>query len=352
MAYTTGLCNKIQTNILRVFGPNAPARKRRKLGFLQFIRSAYNTTGFEQLQPNGGIPGKRRGIIMKYRDAYCFDTAKVARDCVNNYDAEPIPLETTYDVGANPYQPVDGSNRPLNLLFDDDEMAKLCEGNAEWFTDNVIDWIARMTENIDKALLAEMASKFGKFADGSTEKSVPLYANVGAINQPLRTATNKIITEFDDILAFGTPVIVGNGNIVNYNRDLNNACCNNYGVNMATNGLWYLFQDQYAESIWGDDRFGVFSPGAVQLVTWSRYKGREKDNDIFSQGVITDPVTGLEFDIKVIYDYNCEKWRVKLYLYADLITASGTACDLDDVNNTLLFRGCAEEQEFDCPPEG
>lgn len=348
MAYTEGLCPKIQTNILRVFGNNAPTLKRRKLGLVQMLKSSYNTSGFEQLQPSGGVPGKKRGIVLTYQDAYCETAAKVARDCVVITDQEPQPKEIVIDVDENPWQMVDGTNKPLSLMFDENEMKKLCENDAQFMSDNVYSWMARMTDNIDKSLLAVMAANWGKFADGSTQKSIPLFANQAGVSTPLRSAVHVISNSYNDIVAPGTPIVIGGNLFNNYNRDTNGACCNNFGVQMDTKGEWYYFNDQYADSIWGTDQFGVFAPGAVQFVTWSRYKGREKDNDIFSRGTIVDPFTGLEFDFKILYDPSCEKWRVNLYLYGNLEFVPGVACGLTDVNNTLNFAACAEAESFTC----
>lgn len=351
MPYTKGLCQKIQTNMLAVFGANAPSLKRKQVGFLQFLLSSFNTSGFQQVQPNGGVPGKKRGIIITFDDPACFDAARVARACGVTNDDSPSPNEFVFEVPANPFQPVNGGGQPLTLMFDEDEMAKLCENNAEHLSRHIAAWIGRMTDNIDKALLSIHAANWGAFADGTTYKSLPLFASPTGVSQPLKSASNSIMKNYRDIIAPGTPAIIGDGNFWNYNNNLGNACCNQFGVNMQTSGLWNFFTDQYAESIWGTNAFGVFAPGAVQLVKWSRYKGREKSNDTFAQGTIVDPFTGLEFDIKIIYDYDCEKWRVHIYLYADLLYVQGEACGLDpDINNTQKYFGCAEAEDYTCSP--
>jgi hypothetical protein len=348
MAYTQGLCPKIQMKAIDLFANNAPVMKRRKLGFIQAITSSLNTSGVQMIQPDGGIPGKKRGVQINFMNPVCFDTVRQKFDCVtpgNNTEVQPIPLETVYDVASNPWVPTNTvSGKPQILLFDEDEMRKLCENDAQQMTEMIMLYIGQMAEGMDKAMLGQFASMYGENAagtdTGTTPEPITLFKDDGTgVLNPLRQGHTQILAAYEDILATGMPIVVGNGKIRDYNRELKFGCCNNNGVNMDITGDWAFFQDQFFESVNDTDQFAVFAPGAVQLVSWSKYKGREKSNDIFSRGTIVDPITGLEFDLKIMYDYNCEKWRVEIMKWADLVSVMAGACGMPDVNSILLMEG-------------
>jgi flagellar basal body rod protein FlgG len=66
MAFTQGLCQKLQTDLNNVAGMNAPALKRDRVGYLDALVSEENRMGFEAIP----VPtnGKYRAVQVNYAE--------------------------------------------------------------------------------------------------------------------------------------------------------------------------------------------------------------------------------------------------------------------------------------------
>jgi hypothetical protein len=84
-------------------------------------------------------------------------------------------------------------------------------------------------------------------------------------------------------------------------------------------------------------------PGSVQLITRNDYVGPyAKENDVFSHGTVTDPFTGITWDIKWHYN-DCDDtysmiigvWYKQYFLPSDIFESGD---DLFGVNGILHYR--------------
>lgn len=354
MAFTAGLCPTIQQAVVDVFKENSPASKRRRNGVLESLMSNYNRGGFQVIDLSGGRGGKIRTLQLVYESPYCNDVIKGAYDCTTPYDStqEPDPKDYLVTLPDMPYVMANSSG-VVRLKLTDWEIRKLCEDRDRFVSRQITNWLINFEDQFNVAMATELSTLIGSFADGSTEKNLPLYHNgTDGISAPLKSAQHKLRNEYVDIRAVGLPIIVGWNSFQNYNSDVNRgACCNLNGVSMVPSDGWYFFEDSQIEDVLGDGRLIEYAPGAAQIVTWNKYAadGESEDNATLHRGQIISPWTGMAYDMKLVYDQNCEAWFLDLFSYSQLQAAPPGGCGIEDSNGILKWATCIEAETFDCP---
>lgn len=340
MAFTQGLCQKLQTTLNRTAGQNAPALKRDRVGYLEALLSEANTAGVEMIPIETN--GKKRLVQIDY---YQRGTgADINGDLGCTEDVEQEPFEKIVDVSD--------SVSSKGLIFNEDEMRKLCEGDDVWVSNIVMAQMNAVNVALNKHLLGLQAANFGNFADGTTQKSVKLFEDTS--NAARGIAGAQIKHEYDKTAASGTPIIVGGGNFDLFAKVNQIACCNQLGVDMSQVSDWAYYYDRFTETEIGANRFVVMAPGATQLVTWNKYVGSyAKRNDVFEHGTITDPFTGLTYDLKVHYDDCNDKWVIKFFVHFSLEFLPANAWeatdDLNGVNYTFDWLDCSTIETCPAP---
>lgn len=353
--FDQALCPLIQEKLVDKFGMNAPMFKYKRLGFLQAITSNAMTAGTTQIQLDGGVGGKIRQVQLIYDTPYCLGVAQKSYNCVDvdtaTNNQQPGLASRLVTLPANPFILVDGSGNPTRLMFDKNEMRKICEGEGELMVRHIMAFLRNLEEGMNNALLEQFAPLVGKFADGSGLKGIPLFANdAGGISQALLSATEKLEQEYSDISATGLPILVGHTIPRNYAQRLKWGCCNLQGVNMANaSGGFYFFDDQFIDGAVGANDFFLLAPNSVQLVTWNKYIVDQAENtDVYQAGAITSPFTGITYDMRVFWDVKCEKYFVELMSFSQMVVSPAGGCGIAGANGTLAFHACAEAEEFSC----
>jgi len=331
MAYTKGLCEKLQVNINDVAGTNAPALNRQKVGYIDALMSQVNRSQMTaQMVPTNG---KFKQVQVNWIAQAC--DADVNTDCVADCTADvtPEPNETIIS---------EFNCAKYKMSFDENEMRKLCEADNVWVSQNIMKSMNAINMSVDKAVLALASTNIGDNASGSALTQIPLYTTSGSPN-PLAWA--QIRHYMDELGANGTPLIVGGSSLDIYAKAQQIACCNTeFGMDlsrMSSDGMF--FHDINVNSVFSPTQFLAFAPGAVQMITWNKYAGEyAKQNDSFTHGTIVDPFTGLVYDLKTSYDDCTEKWFVELALnWALFFIPKTSLCVNADSNLTLLFEDCS-----------
>ncbi len=297
MAYTQGLCQKIQTNVNQIAGSNAPALGRQPVGIVDALMSALNRFGFtESIVPTNG---KFRAVQIDYIGQLCDDAVNTDPDVDCNADITPEPLE----------QLITSFNRlAVKMDFDETEMRKLCQADSLWVGQNIMRAMNAINVKLDKALIAYLVSLLDP-AD------LALY-NADGYPNPLAYATLK--NEFTKIGTSGSPLVVGGSNFNIFAEAQKIACCNSVaGVDLSQIGNGGFYADPSMDVVVGDSKsMFAWAPGVMQLVTWNKYVGEYAVKDSsFEHGTIVDPFTGLRYDLKTSYDDCAEKHFVELSLY-------------------------------------
>jgi|TARA_R100000479_G_scaffold84485_2_gene40946 hypothetical protein len=338
-AFTKGLCQKLQTTLNRTAGENAPSMKRDRVGYLEALLSDANTAGIEQIPVETN--GKNRMVQIDY-------IQRGTGGSVTNGSFENMPsLSCDGGTEVTPKeQIVEVKNlaKSAGLDFYESEMRKLCEGDDVWVSNVLMSQMNSVNVELNKYLLAQQALNFGKFADGTAKKDIKLFEDT--TNAQRGIATAKMRHEYDKAAASGAPIIVAGGNFDLYAKMNQIACCNELGADLARWTDYQYYYDRFVDAQVGANEMIMFAPGAVQLVTWNAYVGDyAKRNDVFEHGTLTDPFTGLTYDIKIHYDDCKDKWSIQFGVHFEVVylpaDGFGQSDDLNGVNYTFNFGDCS-----------
>ena len=185
MAFTQGLCQKLQTDLNTVAGINAPALKRDRVGYLDALMSEENRMGFEAIP----IPtnGNYRAVQVNYIQRGIADSVNLT--CTNSCDTdqEIAPLETIVNIT--------NCIETKGMKFSEDQMRKLCEADAVYVSSVIMAQMNALNTALNQQLLAGQSSNFGKFGDGTTQKDIKLFE--ATTNAPRAIASAQIRHEFD-----------------------------------------------------------------------------------------------------------------------------------------------------------
>lgn len=331
MAYTKGLCEKLQVNIANVAGTNAPSLNRQKVGFIDALMSQVNRAQMTaEMVPTNG---KFKQVQINWIGQAC--DADVVTDCEANCTPEVTPEPNEAIIS-------EFNCAKYKMSFDENEMRKLCEADNLWVSQNIMRAMNAINVSVDKALLALQTTAMGTNASGGATTSIPLYTTSGSPN-PLAWA--QIRHYMDELGANGTPLIVGGSSLDIYAKAQQIACCNTeFGMDlsrMSADGMF--FHDMAVNSVFDPAQFFAFAPGAIQLITWNKYLGDyAKQSDTMTHGTIVDPFTNLVYDLKTSYDDCTEKWFVELALnWAMFNVPKASLCASATANLSLLFEDCS-----------
>ena len=180
MAFTEGLCQKLQTTLNRVAATNAPALKRDRVGYMEALMSDQNTSGVEKIP----VPtnGKKRMVQIDYYNRGTEADVNLTCEVGCEGEIEKEPLEAIVDV--------DQCIETKGLIFNQDEMRKLCEGDDVWISNIVMGQMNAVNVALNKQLLAQQAANFGNFADGTPLKQVKLFEDVTNAARAIAVAQN------------------------------------------------------------------------------------------------------------------------------------------------------------------
>lgn len=145
-----------------------------------------------------------------------------------------------------------------------------------------------MWQKINKNLLLDMSTKWGVNAvTGVNTPQTITFENGITIGDGVM----KLIRDFQINEQLGTPLIVGNGAVIDYNIAQNlkiAADVNGFGRNTT----WRAYEDLSSISAWGANHFGVFSEGSVGFVDFYKYApGFSNDTGASVKFLLPIPVT-------------------------------------------------------------
>lgn len=315
--YTAGLCEQILTSLANhTQAGNLPSNKRSYLGFLDFLQSPLNKGGVEMLPIQSDNP-KYKQVRVKYQQRTVESEVTTSEDGNCTPERYPDWLETTFDVSRIV---------SFNFGLKKRQVAKICnEGNTDELMAKINQTFDALARKVNSKLLdlalANMGYNYGNSPASASAKSVNVM--VGSTGAPLAVGVQTLTQDYyEKNQYFGTPAIIGAGNIMKYWKTVATGCCNQDGVDMASYAAslgFAPFLDTQIETTFGSNQFMVVAPGMLQLVPYLRYVGENAGQ--FGTSVdtlITDPHTGLTYDMKVDYDGCNEAYYVRLTLNYEL----------------------------------
>lgn len=340
-------CPCIQQALNDVARTNAPALRRDKVGMINFLFSPENLAGVEKIQSDPGT-GKRKCVTLNWYQKLCEATVNesITDDCSTGNSTAPFceEIDITNELETD------------NMVFNEDQMRRICAplaGNDQmWIASIINSQFNSLLVKWDKLVLAGMLAGVGTFMDGDAIKAIQMYntVNSDAIG-PRTRALSNIQNEFNMAALNGKPNLIGANELslwvdsVAYGTD--NAAGQDVGRMAAGFNFFY---DRFLEGVFGANEFLALAPGVAQLLTWQRMRGNyQRANDVFEHGIITDPLTGIDFDLLMHYNDCNQTFYIKLQQNWELFITpdegDASCADHYGVNGIFNYEICDEITE-------
>lgn len=358
----TYACRALQANYIDYYGRNAAAFKTGgSTALIKFLLSPQNTRGFKQIDVTS-IPGKKRGVAFLVDNPYCFDVCNPAVTCTTAKEVMTNPSqEVVFDLNGNAFRVCDGDGKPMVLEFSRADLKKYCtESDQSYIQRHIFRFLQRFEEVLNAKLGALLLTMVGTNASGAAITTLPFFNTNTITNSSVLNpdALFWLDQNYKDIMGEGQYAIVG-GKVVNKMLSLLKwAGLNAAGIDLSkVDDLNpYVYYDRSMDTSAGTDSFLQMSPGAAQLVVFNEYKGEynRQVTDLYSNGTIVSPSTGLTIDWKWRFDYECDVWRFEPFIYAELaVNRAGGCGNLATTNGIIRYQDCSDGIAVpECPPAG
>lgn len=306
-------CPALQTTLNGNFLKLAPNYREMNV-FLGFLVSPANTDNTLQKQIDVGN-GHIRTVEVRYQPRLTED--QVSDSAVQNCDGGQKPGETsaqyTIDTTA-------GVSHSWTIEFQD--LINRCEDDEAWFARQIQNGIDVICRKLDTKCIQQAALLRGDFPDGGNSDSIHVATkNSSGIYVP--DAIEKIPFEFMQMDYMGSVALFsGSEKFYNYFNSQAGMCCNStFGVDLPSlfrsKNLVPMF-DRKVETLVGTDEIIAMAPGALQLLTYLQFRGMQAiSTDVYKQGTVMDPFSGLMFDYLAKFD--CGSWNFQLKLSAEVV---------------------------------
>lgn len=293
---------------------NLGEMKRTKTGFLSALIHPHNTQDTEVIPVQDG--GKEKTVRIYYLQRAIQSQVRdtCSSDCTGDFDDF---CETTFSCTTE---------KCLEWQVDQDEFERVCAGTVKQFAQRlVMSKFDAFGREINETLLSTMNLNFGENIRTGNNLTSAINVLGAANNEPIATGLLTIMQDYTEFNEYcGLPIVVGQGNISRYNTVLNAACCNDGGIDFPTlinqAGFAY-FLDTQANGIFGANQFAMLAPGTHLMADFLRTRDPDvvfEVSPLSSYMMITDPVTGTQYDFTVIFK-DCERqWFFKLEKCFDL----------------------------------
>jgi hypothetical protein len=335
-------CPNIQDQLNQHFllGMN-PIDAREKQGFTDdFVMSSFNTNGILQSKVSPGR-GKKRVVQLLY-------TPPILEDEIGTTPAKKCTSDNEAGMLSENYELADDEGVNYDEAFDLVNMSNMCMDNSLWVAGRIQAMMDGLTKKIGSINASQLALLTGKFGTGEANvtDNVKNIATRDSDDKLILRAYSKIISAAENAGYPTAPILFGWGEIKDYMREVKAGCCAVEGVDIGQfvmqNGSIFI-QDKKIRTALGGENFLMLAPGAVQLLTWLEFEGEKGinviDDDSYKQTVITDPKTGIRFDLQVKND--CGRVIINIKLAHKLV---GMPDDMFSAGDA--FRGVKWVNEF------
>lgn len=322
-------------------GAFSAAKKRSKLGYLEAINSRLNMSMQTQIPTQQG--SKKRVVELRWRQRTIESQVLEAESGTCTSDNFPDFNSELFEVAKFV---------EYKFALNTEEFKAVCEGRSKFIQDSINLSYDALAKTINRALLTEQVTNFGINIRTGSSAASSIDVFPAATGAPNAAALQTLQSDFEvDNEMVGTPIWIGAGNIYKYWKTLEQACCNDAGINMLdlSNSLGYApFTDTMMGGVFADpDDFMVLEQGSIQFVPFNDYVGEDvtSSGTSVARGTITDTKTGITYDIKVLQDDCNDDWVVKMTLHYDIFFQPLEAYQVDDplfgTNGTLRYNANA-----------
>lgn len=301
-----GFVQALLTNISAIAGLDDPQLKITPAGFLQALLENPTTTQISNLREIRG--GMERELKVRYQRRGTPDEVTTIDDC--DTPISPEWLETSI---GRPYF------SKIGIRINDSDMRKYQDEATRTLAagqpavplmlalyETILTRCQGMIQHMDQNLLAAQAGNWGvNVVTGNNAAQTVTFSNTPTINDGIM----KIMSDYQLNEMYETPIIVGNGAVINYNR-LQSIKNGTDSGGFGANGLPKTYLDIASISKWGANKFGLFTPGMIGLVDFNKNVGSfagEKGGAVFFTlpvpvQLANGTLSSLVFDAQLWYD--------------------------------------------------
>lgn len=354
-------CKALQAKLTDYYGQNAAEfRTLGSIGLLKFLTSPQNTRGFRVIDVES-IPGKKRAIAMMVDNPFCFDLCALTADCNTQRIGSSNPAEeVVFSLDGPEYRVCDGEGSgasPVVLTFDESDLMRYCvDSDTSYITRQIARFNKRFIESLDQRVTELAVANVGTNGAGAAQTDLKFFTVNTDTSQSNMNATAVFFLNqlWKDAGNDGQFALIG-GQTLNMIAEFKKwQGLNAMGVdlNNINEEIPFIYYDRNFDNALAPTDFLQVSPGAMQLVTWNKYKGEKRRSitDLYTHGTFIDPATGIEVDYQWYYDYKCEKWTYEPFLFAELAVniAGGCGDNLAGVNGLIRVHDCSDVSSAMC----
>jgi len=274
---------------------------------INFLFSAFNNGGLLQQRAIPSI-GKKRTVELTYSPRVLESEVKatVNRDCVaenvRGFTSELYDLDTSTGV-------------EIEKTFDIVDLITICESNDMYMANLIQSMLDGAKRKMETQAAVYLAAGTGAFStkdldqDGTAivgnEKIVSTKYSAALGGAPNNRAHSAIMQTARLNSYCSAPIIAGEYEIAQYYDDIKIGCCSDKGINFdAINPSVPLILRSYriTDALASTLKFLTFSTGAALPVQFNLYGGsmvNMANDDTNYAGIITDPATGIDFDLRI-----------------------------------------------------
>ncbi|MDB5283612.1 MAG: hypothetical protein JWO06_2687 [Bacteroidota bacterium] len=322
-----------------------------------FLNSDLNTSRILETATSPGM-GKLRKVKVVYQPRFTEDqvSGTLTTDCTT----DNVPPQTFFEYEIDPDTGAEWKQK-FNLR----DLIETCQGNDDYVASQIMAIIDVARRSMETDLTSALALNMGKFAkndtsgvfaiDGSSTgralKKVPTLYSDGKFNE---NALSEITFSARQAVFKSIPFIFGTGTIEKYFDKLYAPAVTQWGLDLEKyiNGK-YVFMPSYriGDAFNPDpstERFVALDAGSFFILQYNKFEGMEGLNDVNAanaglvQGIITDPITGIDFNYKWVYS-PCGEYATAVISTAFQLASLpddmySTSDRLNGVNGGLIFQ--------------
>jgi hypothetical protein len=311
-----------------------------------FALSGVNNSNVIQRELSPGN-GKERTVVSTYQPRY-LETDVTEGDGIEascTCDNERGLLSQTDSI------PTDGLK--ICEKFDIGNLSAVRERNPEWYGRGIAQMFSALRRKIESKTTTEVVAGVGSFATEDQGVTADIKTIQGWDGAPVSNGKPapgfSASVDYSRMLV-GLPrfVLFGSGNSTLYYKYTDAGCCvDTFGVDLdeitRQQQVTYIHSHRIQTSVGFNNTTDVLgvAPGAFHLAYFNLYDGDNAvDTDIFKRMAVTDPVTGMPYDM--IWKIDCNDLVVELVWRGGTIFAPSdyfcTGDRLEGVNGLFQFR--------------
>lgn len=306
-------CPNLQAQINGFFGCDKSVfLKQNETSLAQFLMSPANTNNALAQNVSPG-EGKYKNIELVY-------TPRIRTQDVGITIIDTCVASTPYGNRSKLYSIDPAVGVYEERYVDPVELRTACASNSGFVQGMLLAMMNAAIRKMDAVLADQivlLAGTFGEGENGVTAGVKTVRTRRSATDSGL---SDNFISEIDFAAEnagyCGSPVVFGYNEIWKAAKELRASCCSDSGINVALlneiTGINFVANRNVPASLTSASKTAEFislDPGAVQILSYLRYEGELNmiDTEIYKQMSITDPGTGISFDLRVQMD--CGKWH-------------------------------------------